>query len=323
MLPLVLLVMWVFILPKTEIGNTENAFPMFRYAFQTFQGIRFSREVMIGISVLAVVLQALFLTYVINKQSVLKESSHLPALMYVVLMSCFPEQLSFNPLLLANFFIIFFLNSLFSFYRADSASFHVFDAGVFIGIAGLFYWPSLFLFPLTWAALVLLRPFQWKEWVVSLLGVALPFIVFAIGLFWFDMLSVNSIRSILEPFYQMHFSAVYKSTYIILFAILVGLSIASLIKFFQDMSTFAKLRTRKFLVLFVWFFLFAAISYLVSVKRTMISLSFLAIPLSVMYSNYFLTMKKQWLAELLFLLLLAAVIYNQVINFLEYNPLAF
>lgn len=318
MLPLVLLVMWVFILPKTELGNIENAFPMFLYAFKSISN---NRELMIGLSILAIVLQALFLTFVINRHSVLKENTHLPALMYVVLMSCFPEQLSFNPLLLANFFIIIFLNSIFNFYRSDSASFHVFDAGLFIGIAGLFYWPALFLFPLTMAALVLLRPFNVKEWIVSLLGLVLPFIVFAIVLFWFDKLSVNSIMSLLEPFYKMHFSAVYKNTYIILFVILAVLGIASLIKFFQDMSTFAKLRTRKFLMLFVWFFLFAAISYLVSVKRTMISLSFLAIPLSVMFSNYFLSLKKQWLAEGLFLLLLVAVIYNQVINFLQFNPL--
>jgi hypothetical protein len=96
MLPLVLMVMWVFILPKSEIINTENAFPLFLYAFQI---VRKSRLALIGISLLFVVLQAFFLTNVINKQGVLRDSSHLPALLYVVLMSCFPEQLSFNPLL--------------------------------------------------------------------------------------------------------------------------------------------------------------------------------------------------------------------------------
>jgi hypothetical protein len=105
MLPLVLLVMWVFILPKPEISNTENAFPLFLYAIQS---LRNYREVQIGISLVIIVTQAFFLTSVINRHSVLREVSNLPALMYVVLMSCFPEQLSFNPLLFANFFIIIF-----------------------------------------------------------------------------------------------------------------------------------------------------------------------------------------------------------------------
>jgi hypothetical protein len=316
MLPLVLLVMWIFILPKQEINNTENAFPLFLYAFQA---IRNHRDWLIIGSLVLVVLQALFLTTVINRQSVLKEITHLPALIYVVLMSCFPEQLSFNPLLFANFFIIIFLNSLFNFYRADSAVFHVFDAGFFIGIAALFYWPSLFLFPLIWAALILLRSFDWRDWLASLLGVILPFLFFGTVLYWFDMLSIASVYSIIEPFYKVQFSAVYNSTYIILFGILTFIIIASLIKFSSDLSTFAKLRTRKFLMLFVWFFLFALLSYFVSVKRTMISLSFLAIPLSVIFSNYFLSLKNQLITELMFIVLLIAVIYNQVLYFLQFS----
>ena len=318
MLPLVLMVMWVFILPKPEIINTENAFPLFLYAFQI---VRKSRIALIGISLLFVVLQAFFLTNVINKQGVLRDSSHLPALLYVVLMSCFPEQLSFNPLLFANFFIIVFLNSIFNFYRSDTAVFEVFNAGVFIGIASLFYWPCLFLFPLTMASLFVLRPFNMREWTVSFLGVLLPFLFYGSVLFWLDMLSINSIKSILEPLYSVQFSTAYNGTYIILTAILAIIIIASLWRFSRDLNNFSKLRARKFLAIIVWFFLFAALSYLVASKNTMIGLSFLAIPLSVIISNYFLSLKNQLLAELVFLLLLAAVIYNQVLYFLQFSNL--
>ena len=318
MLPLVLMVMWVFILPKPEIINTENAFPLFLYVFQI---VRQSRVALIVISLLFVVLQAFFLTNVINKQGVLRETSHLPALLYVVLMSCFPEQLSFNPLLFANFFIIVFLNSIFNFYRSDTAVFEVFNAGVFIGLASLFYWPSLFLFPLTMASLFVLRPFNIREWAVSFLGVLLPFVFFGVVLFWLDMLSVNSIKSILEPLYRVQFSTAYNGTYIILTAILAIILIASLWRFSRDLNNFSNLRARKFLAIIVWFFLFAALSYLVASKNSMIGLSFLAIPLSVIISNYFLSLKNQLLAELVFLLLLAAVIYNQVLYFLQFSNL--
>jgi len=320
MLPLVLLVMWVFILPKPEITNTENAFPLFLYILQI---IKSNRELLIGSSVVLIVLQAFFLTEVINRQNVLRESSHLPALMYVVLMSCFPEQLSFNPLLIANFFIIIFLNSLFNFYKSEEIAFDAFDAGLFIGIATLFYWPSVFLFPLIWSALIVLRTFVWREWIASLIGILLPFFYFCALLYWYDQLSINSIISILAPFYSVQFSTEFNTTYIILFVILATIAIASIIKFSQDLNTYAKLRTRKFLALFVWFFLFAAFSYLVSSKKTMISLSFLAIPLSVIMSNYFLSVKKQLVAEVIFIILLIAVVYNQVQYFLQYSPFTF
>jgi hypothetical protein len=317
MLPLVLLVMWVFILPRPDLVNTENAFPLF---LAMLKYVTTSRWLVISLSLVLVVLQAFFLTVVINRHSVLKENSHLPALLYVVLMSCFPEQLSFNPLLFTNFLIILFLNALFHFYRADSAVFHVFDAGLFVGIASLFYWPSMFLFPLIWVALILLRPFEWREWVASITGVLLPFIFFAVVLFWFDMMSLSSIQAIIQPFYQVQLSAVFNSTYIILFAILSLIMIASLWSFSRELGTFTKLRTRKYLTLMIWFFLFAALSYLVSVKRSMVSLSFLAIPFSVLISNYFLSVRSRILAEAIFLVLLIAVIYNQVLYFLTFYP---
>jgi len=318
MLPLVLLVMWIFILPKTEIGNTENAFPLFLYALH---GLREQRWLQIALSLLIVVVQAFYLTTVINRQSVLRDSSNLPALMYVVLMSCFPEQLSFNPLLFANFFIIIFLDRLFDMYHSETAVFQTFDAGLFIGIASLFYWPCLFLFPLIWASLVLIRPFNLKEWITSLLGVGFPFLVFALFLFWFDLFTPDSIRAVFEPLYRVQFTAVFNETYVILFAILLFIILASVYTFFKEFRTFAKIKTRKFLFLLVAFFLFAALSYLVSVKTTMVSLSFLAVPLSVLFSNYFVSIKRQIFAEILFILLLAAVVYNQVLFFLQFNSI--
>lgn len=318
MLPLVLMVMWVFILPKPEIINTENAFPLFLYVFQL---IKNSRIALVIISLFSIVLQAFFLTHVINKQGVLRDTSHLPALLYVVLMSCFPEQLSFNPLLFANFFIIVFLNSIFNFYRSDTAVFEVFNAGMFIGIASLFYWPCLFLFPLTMAALFVLRPFNIREWVVSFIGIGLPFLFLGGILFWLDLLSINSIKSLLEPLYKVQFSTAYNGTYIILTAILALILIASLWRFSRDLNNFSKLRARKFLAIIVWFFLFAALSYLIASKNSMIGLSFLAIPLSVIISNYFLSLKNQLFAEIIFLLLLVAVIYNQVLFFLQFSNL--
>lgn len=318
MLPLVLMVMWVFILPKPELANTENAFPLFLYALR---GLENMHGVQMVVSALIVVVQAFFLTTVINRHSVLRENSNLPALMYVVLMSCFPEQLSFSPLLFANFFIIIFLNNLFTFFHVDSATFPAFDAGLFIGLASLCYWPALFLFPLIYAGLFILRPFNGREWFSSLLGVLLPFLIFGTALYWFDMLSVASVNSILEPFYRVQFSTAINETYILLIVILALLILASLAKFFRDIGTFAKLKTRKYLILLVFFFVFAALSYLVASKRSMVGLSFLAIPLSVLFSNYFISLRNQILAELLFILLLGAVIYNQVLYFLQFNPL--
>lgn len=296
---------------------TENAFPLF---FRIVDFLSYFRGIIIFSSLILVVFQAFFLTNIINRHNALKETSHLPALLYVVMMSCFPEQLTLNPLIFANCFILLFLNSVFHLYRADNAVFYVFDAGLFIGIASLFYWPAIFLFPLIWAGLTILRPFNWKEWTASILGLALPVFCTIVVLISQNMMSLKHIREILKPIYNVELSAIYNRNYIILFVFLIMLVFASLLKFSRDLNKYSKLRTKKFLTLLVWFFIFAGLSYLVSSKKSMVSLSFLAIPLAVLISNYFLSLKNRFIAEGIFLLLIAAVIYNQVLYFLNFFP---
>jgi hypothetical protein len=312
MLPLILAMLWVFILPKADILNTENAFPLFLFSIKN---LIFDRIFQIVFVLICILLQSLALSFVMNKHNVLKENTHLPALMYVVLMSCFPEQLSISPMIISNFLIILFLNSVLQCYQNEKTTFHAFDAGFFIGLSALFYWPSAILILLLFVSLFSFKPFYWNEYVAAVIGLLIPFLFFSSALFWFDLFSFERLKLLFEPFIQVQISAVYNETYILLFIILSGIVLASVIKFSQEIGSFSKIKTRKFQLVLIWFVVFATLAYLVSAKKTMISLSFLSIPLTMLLSNYFISMKRSWLAEILFLSLLSAIIYNQVIHF--------
>lgn len=312
MLPLILVMLWVFILPKPELLNSENAFPVF---FFTAQLVNIDRILLISLALVCVLSQAFLLSSYLKQNFVLKENTHLPALIYVVLMSCFPEQLSFSPSLLSNFFIILFLKELFRCYQSEKTLFQAFNAGLFIGISTLFYWPSSLLVLLLFVSLFAFKPFYWNEYIASILGFLLPLIFFSSFLYLFDMFSVESIKLLVEPFIKVQISAIYNETYIILFIILGSIILASVAKFVSETGNFSKIKTRKFQLVSLWFMVFATLAYLVSTKKTMISLSFLSVPLTLVVSNYFLTLKRSWMAELIFLALLIAIIYNQVIHF--------
>lgn len=309
---LILVMLWVFVLPKNEVINSENAFPLFLLSAKYLVN---HRIVLIAISMFLILIQAFMLNWIINKHGVIKEQTHLPSLVYVVIMSSLPEQLTLNPILFANFFILLSFNAILYFHHAQQASIKAFDAGTFLGVAALFYWPSIFLFVMLLTSLVVLRVFNWREWFAGLLGLLLP--LFFLSLFFYlnDSFNLESFESLAEPFYKVHFSAVYFNTYIFVFSILAVIIVFSIVRFIKDLNTYAKLKTRRYLQLVIWFLLIAAISYFVSEKKSMIGLSFLAIPLSVLMANYFYTLKNQLISELLFLLLLVAIIYNQVIHF--------
>ena len=311
-LPFILVMLWVFVLPRNELINSENAFPLFLLPAKFLVD---HREVVIALSMVLILTQAYLLNFIINRHGVIKEYTHLPSLLYVVLMSSLPEQLSMNPMLFANLFILLFFNSMLHFYHAKQAAIKAFDAGIFLGIATLFYWPSVLLFIFLIVSLLTLRVFNWKEWIAGLAGLLLPLFFLSLYFYLNDSFNIESYERLAEPFYKVQFSAVYINTYIIVFVILTAIILGSVVLFVMDLNTYAKLKTRRYLQLVIWFLLFAAFAYFISEKKSMIGLSFLALPLSVLIANYFFTIKRQFIGELLFLLLLIAIIYNQVLHF--------
>jgi hypothetical protein len=48
----------------------------------------------------------------------------------------------------------------------------MFDTGLLLGIAALWYYPYLFLVVVFWASLAVMRPFQWREYVMPVLAAA-------------------------------------------------------------------------------------------------------------------------------------------------------
>lgn len=311
-LPFILMMLWVFVLPRTELINSENAFPLFLLTAKYLMNFR---ELMIGVAVILILFQAYFLNYIINRHGVIKEETHLPSLLYVVLMSSLPEQLSLSPLIFANLFILLAFNSVLHFYQAQYAAMGAFDAGTFLGIASLFYWPSVILFGFLLASLLILRVFNWKEWVAGLAGLALPLFFLSLYFYLTDSFNLESYERLAEPFYKVQFSAVYFQTYIMVFVVLTIIIIGSLIRFVKDLNTYTKLKNRRYLQMVIWFLLFSLLAYFISEKKSMIGLSFVALPLSVLLANYFFTIKRLVIGELLFLLLLVSIIYNQVIHF--------
>ena len=63
-----------------------------------------------------------------------------------------------------------------------------FDAALMLSLGSLFYFPTILLLPLVWVALNDFRPFQWREWAMPFIGVALPYLYLATWYFWNDEL---------------------------------------------------------------------------------------------------------------------------------------
>jgi Family of unknown function (DUF6427) len=251
--------------------------------------------------------EAFLLNYIVYQHQLLTKKSWLPALLTVVLGSSTGDLLQLTPPLLALLPMLLALHLLAGTYRMDTAFASVFNAGLLISIAGLIYLPAVLFLLFAFAALVLLRPFIWREWIILLFGFLLPWIYTAAWFFWNDTLQVFFIQTVLEPVRHRDFFLKLPAEAYPLAGITALLLLTAMTRFISGSGT-ATLKTKKGITLMNWFLFTGLLALLPAQGFSAASALFALPPLAFVTANYFLLARRVWMAELLFGLLLLAVV---------------
>ncbi len=264
-------------------------------------------------ALILVLSEAFLLNYIVNENEILARPSFLPALLYIVFMSSDISMLRLYPILFSNFFILLAIYRLAGSYRENRAFSNSFDAGLLLAAASLFYFPSIIFLPLIGVAFVLFRPFNWREWVISFIGILVPYVFVFIYYFWNDILKYwwddKMFYPALREQAKSNLAASGHAHYFMLSVVFV-IVLFALGKLFKGSSETSQ-RSRKGTLLLIWFSAFAFISVFLGSELSIRSFAALTIPLSVFCAGYFLNVKKGWWGELLFLLLLISIFIYQ------------
>ncbi|MFI5163811.1 MAG: DUF6427 family protein [Bacteroidia bacterium] len=310
LLPVAMISLWVYGFFHPVVPLTEHAAPLYKLLIA---GIAHYPFLLTLISFILIFCEAMLINYIVEKNEIINTKSYLPALVYIVLMSLQPEMFSLHPIVIANLFMLFALHKLMQTYRKETAYSEAFDTGLFISLAALFYIPSVVFILLLWIGLIIIRPFIWREWVISFIGLILPWLYLVFYYFWnnkLDALEYDALYYTLivprKSFNALTFS--YSEYFQI--AILFVAAFFSTGRFFQDLGK-STVQSRNNLLLIIYFFILAGVSIIIAPEYSIPYLSFLSIPFSVLFSSYLLFAKKEWLAEILFLLLIISVFVNQ------------
>ncbi|HMG08602.1 MAG TPA: DUF6427 family protein [Mucilaginibacter sp.] len=260
-----------------------------------------------------VFIQALLLNYLINFYNLLGKPTFLPALMYVTLSGLFTPFLMLSAPLICNFLIIWMLFKLFSLYKGDDAKSTVYDMGMIVALGSLIYLPFIYLFLVIWIALVLFKPFNWREWIAGILGYVTIFFFLAVFYYLNDRLKgFYNIWLPLGKKFPDHIS-INSYNYLLLIPVIMILVLC----FFKLQKNFFKsyVQTRKSFQLLFFIFLIAAFSFYVNAAFHLNHFLLCIAPAAVFFAYYFLYATKKWFYESLFLLLLISIIWFQFNNF--------
>ena len=262
----------------------------------------------VTLSVLLITIQSVYLNRIVNEYKLTKNNSHLTSLIFLVLNCCFVFLLNFNQLIVANTFIIMAVHRLLKMYNVKSSFALLFNSGLLISIASIIYFPCVIYFVLMWIVLIYITTPVWRDFIISLLGFSLPFIYFVTYKYVFGSLDDLMVSDYLVNIFNVHFSQLSLFQKILsIFIVLIGL-----FAFAGLLQTLGKsvVRVRKMLIVVFLMFLLGIATLFLNQYDYMATFVMVSIPLSVIIANYFLNLKKQWFAELVFLCLMITIILS-------------
>lgn len=155
--------------------------------------------------------QATLLNSISNYHKMLPKANYLPGMCYILITSLLPDWGHFSAPLLINSIIIWCWYKMVALYNNPSPVSAIFNIGLFLGLATLFYIPAIAFLILLFFSLLIMRPFKIQEWFVGFIGFTSPYYFLILILYFIHQLQWKN----LIPQIQFTFPAIPNSVWII------------------------------------------------------------------------------------------------------------
>jgi len=308
LIPFLGLLLWLhaFMSPSTtEFFFDKTQMPLYKFFTDLFN-IQSFPSIFITFSL--VVIQGFLLVRLNTRFIFINNRSYFPALFFIMITSAIPDLQKINPVIFSGFFLLLALEKIFESYGDNRLAYDYFVAAFYLSIGSLFY-PFLIFFMLTiWICLIVFRPFNWREWLFTFIGYALP--IFFIFCFYYlvhdqPFRLVSDVKAIFSYKFVSPEYSLPVIVFLCFILFLIVLSSQYLLRTYQSKKIFP----RKAFTVFLWLFINTALVFLL-ISKASIELIFLgAIPVSFLLAHYFAFVKSVFwgnvFISVLFILLLA------------------
>lgn len=243
----------------------------------------------------------------------INERTFLPAFIYLLFSSLFPEYHVLGPVLPATLFLMMAIRRIMDSYRKPGIAFNFFDAAILISIASLIYANMIWFGLLVFIGINLLRTVNIGEIAVTILGLITPYIL-TIGLYYVLGKDISIFLSDIKDnlFGDTAGYMFQKLTIIVL--IYSGLIVLISLGFLLPQMNSKKIKSRKTFYLLFWWFLISLAMYFILPSISVEMIWIISIPASYFLAHYFIFVKKKLWPEIIFtgffmLILLIQIFY--------------
>lgn len=262
------------------------------------------------VTLVLTLIQAFLLNRIVNHFNFLGKPNFLTALMYMTLVSLFLPFLVLSPIVICNFITISMIGKLFHIYKQADVKGLMFDLGMIVAVGSLIYFPFIVMLLLLWIALMVFRPFIWREWVTPLLGFLTIYFLLGVTYYWLDMF--EDFKAIFKPFTNNLPTGFHVDMHDYLVVIPVAVALLFFLGILKDQYFKSVVHIRKSFHLLFFMLLLIIASFYLNKQITINHFLLCAPPISIYLAHYFTFSKSKWVYESLYLVIIATIIYFQI-----------
>lgn len=260
-------------------------------------------------------LLAIYLIILNQKHIYIENAYQLPGVIYILLSGLHPSTQIISPALIASFFIIASIDSITPIYHKPKILKNCFNSGFLLGLGTLFYIHTFWFLIVVFTAIIVIRPFYWREYITSIMGFVTPIVLLFIGMYMLNQQDVL-IKSLSENLSLTLYPEKYQALNLIgLFPIIIiGLYVA-LFQFGKRI--YKKVITRKHLQIIFVFIMLGIIS--ISSPYTQIdAFSIFLLPISLMISFYLINNNHKLFHLIMIGIIIINIIFSQIAHLFYY-----
>ena len=255
------------------------------------------------------VFQILYFNYILRTREVLPERSHIPGAVYALFLSISFDMSTLSPMLMATTSLLLALGVAIKMLERRQVTNEIFELGIYIGIATLFYLPTALFMAWVFVSLLFYTGATLRQHLLGFFGVLFPLAM--VMLYFYLNGSVASLnRNLLTSVFRVKQYAL-NDFYSLIFSLAIPLAVAVL-GFMRMLASTRLVNYQSSIQQMMAMWLITA-ALMVPLMEYLAPMQFVAFVPGLAYfaAYYFQSLRRRWLAEVLFLLVVGGIVLIQ------------
>jgi len=244
---------------------------------------------------------------IVSNEEITDRLNYFPVLVFFVINITVLNKDRISLYLLSNIIILYSLYQIFNAYRKDHVLSQIFNACFFLSATLYLNIANIFLFPFIFIALAILRPFNWREFVMIIIGFICPIFIYECLSYLFSFNQWYVFENLAELF-----SYFKKPTLNMDF--FPFLIVTSLLLLFSMINLMAEglgntVKKQKAKSIFLWFLILIIPLFFISGSGYVNIMLLYSIPLSFLIGEFFFNLRSTKLANIILLIFILSSLY--------------